>query len=228
MADQDIESRSSRTSQRALIGAGLAVAVGAAGFLFARRTADVQDDGIDVSDAPDHVFRRKTGRYEEGLVGRTVTINRPAEEIYREWRDFTRFPRFMENVEEVTDLGDGRSRWTIKAPLGSTVELVTRITEDRPGKAIAWESEPESQIETEGRVEFFDVAPGRGTGVRLTMRYTPPGGLPGRALAKILQREPNVQARRDLRRFKQLIETGEIATNAGPSDRDEPVREPKI
>ena len=214
-------------TKSALIGAGLAAA-GAAAFIVARRSADVRDDGVDVSDAPDHVFRRKTGRYDEGLVGRTVTINRSREELYREWRDFTRFPRFMENVESVEDLNNGRSRWTIKAPLGSSVELVTRIAEDRPGEAIGWKSEPDSQIETEGRVEFFEVAPGRGTGVRLTMRYTPPGGLPGRAIAKLLQREPNVQARRDLRRFKQLMESGEVATNAGPSGRAEPIREPKI
>ena len=225
MAGQSTESRGSNT---ALIGAGLAVAGVAAGFLLARRSADVHDDGINISDAPDHVFRRKTGKYEEGLVGRTVTVNKSKDELYRAGRDFGRFPTFMDNVESVEDLGGGRSRWTIKAPLGSSVELVTRITEDRAGEAITWESEPESQIRTTGRVEFFDVAPGRGTGVRLTLTYDPPGGLPGRAIAKILQREPNVQARRDLRRFKMLMETGEIATNAGPSGRDEPVTESKI
>ena len=225
MADQSTEYKS---SSKALIGAGLAVAGVAAGFLLTRRSADVHDDGVNISDAPDHVFRRKSGRYEEGLVGRTVTINKPKNEIYAAWRDFTRFPTFMENVESVEDLGGDRSKWTIKAPLGSAVELVTRITEDRPGEAIAWKSEPESQIETEGRLELFDVAPDRGTGVRLTLRYDPPGRLAGRAIAKVLQREPNVQARRDLRRFKMLIETGEIATNAGPSGRDEPATESKI
>ena len=225
MADQ---STGSKRSNKALIGAGVAMAVGAAGFLLARRSADMRDDGEDVSDAPDHVFRRKTGRYEEGLVGRTVTINRPRDELYREWRNFMRFPLFMENVREVQDLGDGRSRWVIEAPLGAGVELVTRIVEDTPGEVIAWKSEPESQIESEGRVEFLASPPGRGTAVRLTMRYTPPGGQPGRAVAKLLQREPNVQARRDLRRFKQLMETGEIATNAGPSGRNEPVTESKV
>ncbi|HEX5258525.1 MAG TPA: SRPBCC family protein [Sphingomicrobium sp.] len=215
----------SKSSSKALLGAGLAVAAGTAAFLLARRSADVHDDGVDVSDALDHVFRRKTGRYEEGLVGRTVTIGKSRQEIYRAWRDFTRFPDFMENVEAVEDLGGRRSKWTIKAPLGASVELVTKITEDRPGEAIGWKSEPESDIQTEGRVEFFDIAPGRGTGVRLTLRYDPPAGLPGRVVAKLFQREPNVQARRDLRRFKMLMETGEIATNAGPSGRDEPVTE---
>ena len=211
---------SSSGNNRALIGAGIAVAaVGAAGFLLARRSADVQDDGQNISDAPDHTWRRKTGRYEEGLVGRTVTINKSKDELYRAWRDFTKFPSFMENVDAVEDLGDGRSKWTIKAPLGSSVEVITRITDDHPGEVIAWKSEPDSQVETEGRVDFIEIAPGRGTGVRLTMRYTPPAGLPGRAIAKLLQREPNVQARRDLRRFKMLQETGEVATNASPSAR---------
>lgn len=216
MADQGTQSKS---SNKALIGAGLAVAVGAAGFLLARRSADVHDDGNNISDAPDYTWRRKTGRYEEGLVGRTVSINKPREEIYRAWRDFTRFSQFMENVDSVEDLGDGRSRWTIKAPLGSTVQLVTKITDDVPNDTIAWKSEPDSQIQSEGRVELFEAAPERGTAVRLTLKYDPPAGLPGRAIAKILQREPNVQARRDLRRFKQLIESGEVATNASPSAR---------
>lgn len=223
------ENQTLSTNQKALIGAGLAAAVGAAGFLLARRSADVQDDGVNVSDAPDHTWRRKTGRYEEGLVGRTVSINRPKQEIYDAWRDFTRFPDFMENVVGVEDLGAGRARWKVKAPLGSTVKLVTRITEDQPATTIAWESDPESEIKTDGRVEFFEQAPGRGTGVRLTLKYDPPAGLPGRAVAKILQREPNVQARRDLRRFKMLMETGEVATNASPSGRSgETPIEPKI
>jgi uncharacterized membrane protein len=225
MADQWTDSK---TSNKALIGAGLAVASVAAGFLLARRSADVHDDGINVSEAPDHVFRRKTGKYPKGLVGRTLTIDKPKDEIYRAWRDFTRFPTFMENVDAVEDQGDGSFKWTVKAPLGTTVDLVTRITHDRPGEAIGWKSDPESQIQTEGHVEFIEVAAGRGTGVRLTLRYDPPAGLPGRAIAKILQREPNVQARRDLRRFKMLMETGEVATNAGPSGRDVPTTEPQV
>ena len=217
----------SRNSQRALIGAGIAAAAaaGAATFLFARRSADMRRDGETISDAPDHVLRSPP---ESALVGRTVTINKPRQELYDAWRNFTRFPEFMENVEQVTSEGNGLSRWVIKGPAGKSIHLVTRITEDRAGEAIAWASEPESDIETEGGVEFSDGAPGRGTVVRLTTRYTPPGGMIGRGIAKILQREPSLQARRDLRRFKQLMETGEVTTNAGPSGRGEPVTEPKI
>jgi uncharacterized membrane protein len=217
--------------QRALIGAGAvaaAAAAGAAAFLLGRKNQGPGGEPSGISDAPEHVLRDRD-KSANALVGKTVTVGKPRQELYGQWRDFTRFPNFMENVESVEDLGNGRSRWTIKAPLGSQVELVTRITEDRPGEAIAWESEPESQISTQGRVEFIDAAPGRGTMVRLTMRYNPPGGIVGRGIAKLLQREPQVQARRDLRRFKQLIETGEIAVNASPSGRrKESPTEPRV
>ena len=219
----------SKNSQKALIGAGLAAAAGTAAFLLARRTGSAGAPIEEISDAPDHVWRRGTSRYDEELVGKTVTIGRPREELYQVWRDFTRFPSFMENVESVEKIDAKRSRWTIKAPAGSSVELLTRITEDKAGQAIAWQSEPESQIETAGRVEFFDAGPGRGTMVRLIMRYAPPGGIVGKGLAKLFQREPHIQARRDLRRFKSLMETGEVATNASPSGRaSETPTEPRI
>lgn len=209
----DNQEQQSRASQRALIGLGLAAAAGAATFLLTRGSGG---GGETISDAPDHVLRDKP---DSALVGRTVTIGTSRQELYEAWRDFERFPDFMENVLKVEKLDGNRSRWTIAAPAGTQVELVTRITESHPGEVIAWESEPESQIETEGRVEFRDAAPGRGTVVQLTTRYTPPGGTAGRLIAKVLQREPQVQARRDLRRFKQLMETGEVTTNASPSGR---------
>ena len=211
-------SNDNRGTQRALIGAGLLAAAGAATFLFAKRSADLRDDGVDMSDAPDYTWRRGD-KADHALIGRTVTIGKSRDELYKEWRDFTRFPRFMENVEEVITMGDGSSKWTIKAPAGTSVEFVTRVTEDRPNEAIAWESNDTSDIRTSGRVEFIEAPPGRGTMLRLTMKYDPPGGIIGQGIAKVLQREPNIQARRDLRRFKQLMETGEVTTNASPSGR---------
>jgi uncharacterized membrane protein len=214
------ESRSlDKTTQRALIGAGIAAAAGTAALLLARRTGSSGAPIEEISDAPDHVWRRGTTRYDADLLGKTVTVGRPREQLFDEWRDFTRFPRFMENVERVEKLDSKRSRWTIKAPGGSSVELVTKIIDEKPEEFIAWESEPESGIATKGRVEFLDAGPARGTMVRLVMRYDPPGGIVGKGLAKLFQREPHIQARRDLRRFKQLMETGEVATNASPSGR---------
>jgi uncharacterized membrane protein len=214
-------------SNGALIGLGLTLATaGAAAFFFAKaKAADDGPDGPLLSDAPDHVLRgkalKRARNQEEGrsLVGRTVTIGKPAQELYDFWRKFERFPEFMDNVREIKRIDETRSEWLIEAPGGATVSLKTRIVEDIPGKTIAWVSEPDSQIEHEGRVEFADAPPGRGTYVRLLLRYTPPAGELGRLVAKIMQREPNVQARRDLRRFKQLMETGEVPVNASPSGR---------
>jgi uncharacterized membrane protein len=225
MADQSNVS----SGQRAIIGVGLAAAAGAAAFLLTKRTGSAGAPIEDISDAPDHVWRRGTARYDANLVGNTVTIGRERQKLYEEWRDFTRFPRFMENVESVEKIDATRSRWTIKAPAGSSVELVTRISDDKPGQTIAWASEPDSEIKTEGRVEFLDAGSGRGTMVRLVMRYQPPGGILGKGVAKLFQREPKIQSRRDLHRFKSLMETGEIATNASPSGRaSETPTQPRI
>jgi uncharacterized membrane protein len=214
------QSTDRKQSQSRWIGAGIAATAAVAGtaaFMLARR--DRKADEETISDAPRHVLRGGRQQGEDAFVGTTVTIARPRDELYARWRDFTAFPGFMENVERVDDLGDGRSHWTIKGPLGSRVELRTRISEDVPGQRIAWESEPGSDIDAAGRVEFKDIDPVRGTLVRLLMRYDPPGGTAGRLAAKLLRREPEVQARRDLRRFKQLMETGEVSTNASPSGR---------
>ncbi|GAA4015174.1 hypothetical protein GCM10022280_12250 [Sphingomonas swuensis] len=214
------------TSNRALIGLGLGLATaGAAAFFFARARSEDEDHGPTISDAPDHVLRGRAlreARNQEGgraLVGRTVTIAKPASELYAFWRAFERFPEFMDNVREIRRVDEKSSEWIIEAPMGATVSVRTRIVEDVPNKTIAWVSEPDSQIEHEGRVEFADAPPGRGTYVRLLLRYTFPAGEIGRLFAKLLQREPNVQARRDLRRFKQLMETGEVPVNSSPSAR---------
>ena len=217
-------SRNRSPSQPSLLKtAGVAAATVGVGALFLwRRSMQKDFDGELLSDAPPHVLRgaaKDALQTDDTLVGRTVTIGRPRQEIYDAWRDFTRFPNFMENVETVEDLGGGRSRWLIKGPAGKDVELVTRIVEDVPAERIAWESGDGSDIDTAGILELTDAPPGRGTYVRLLMSYDPPGGAIGRGIAKLLQREPSLQARRDLRRFKQLMETGEVAVNASPSAR---------
>lgn len=148
------------------------------------------------------------------LVGRTVTINRPRAELYAYWRDFARLPTFMENIETVEMLDATRSRWVVKAPGGKTVAWVARITEERDGEMIAWVSEEGADVPNSGRIDFRDAQGDRGTIVTATILYDPPGGLIGKVIAKMFQREPAIQARRDLRRFKQLMETGEIATGA--------------
>jgi len=148
------------------------------------------------------------------LVGKTVTINRPKAELYSFWRDFTNLPRFMENVVSVVPVAEGRTHWMVKAPAGKTVEWISVITEDRPDEAIAWTSEEGADVPNSGRIDFRDAPGGRGTWVSATILYDPPSGIIGKVVAKMFQREPAIQARRDLRRFKQLMETGEIATSS--------------
>ena len=148
------------------------------------------------------------------LIGRTVTINRPRAELFAYWRDLTNLATFMDNVERVDMLDGRRSRWVVKAPGDTTVEWTAVITEEREGEVIAWASEEGADVPNSGRIDFRDAQGGRGTIVTATILYDPPAGIIGKVIAKMFQREPAIQARRDLRRFKQLMETGEIATGA--------------
>jgi uncharacterized membrane protein len=155
-------------------------------------------------------------RHGDVLVGRSVTINRPRQELYEFWREFTNLPRFMRNVHKVTVLNATHSHWVIEAPGGKSVEWDSQITRDEPGTAIGWRSLEGSSVRNSGLVEFLDSPDGRGTVVRVTLVYDPPAGAVGALIAKLFQKEPKVQARQDLRRFKQLMETGEIATAQAP------------
>ena len=148
------------------------------------------------------------------LSSKSVTIRRPRDEVFAAWRDFARLGEFMENVERIDVLDDKRSHWVVKAPGGRTVEWDARITEERPGELIAWTSEEGADVPNSGRVEFREAQADRGTIVTATLVYDPPAGAVGKIIAKLFQREPAIQARRELRRFKQLMETGEVATNA--------------
>ena len=146
------------------------------------------------------------------LIGRRVTINRPRHELYAFWRDFGNLPRIMENIESVTELDERRSHWVVRAPAGQTVEWDSVIVEDIPDELISWQSDAGADITNSGRIDFRDAPGGRGTWVTATIAYDPPAGGVGKLVAKLFQREPKIQARRDLRRFKQYMETGEIAT----------------
>ncbi|PIB92455.1 SRPBCC family protein [Caulobacter sp. FWC2] len=163
-----------------------------------------------------HEVAEERGWHEAALVGRTVTINRPRAELYAFWRDFRNLALFMENVESVTPGDDKRSHWVVKAPAGKTVEWDSLLTEEVENELLAWESVEGADIKNAGRIEFKDGPPGRGTEVTATIVYEPPGGDLGKLIAKLFQKEPKIQARRELRRFKQLMETGEISTAKTP------------
>ena len=171
-------------------------------------TTTKQGDGVDRATA------ELVDAQGDTLVGKTVTINRPRQELFDYWRDFSKLPTFMDNVERVDVLDETRSHWVVKAPAGHSVEWDAIITEEEPGEFIAWSSVEGADVPNSGRIDFKDASGGRGTEVTVTILYDPPMGVIGKIVAAMFQREPAIQARRDLRRFKQLMETGEIATAA--------------
>jgi uncharacterized membrane protein len=158
------------------------------------------------------------------VVERSVTINRPREEVYSFWRDFENLPRFMAHLNSVQVSGDKltsrTSHWVAKAPLDKSVQWEAEIIEERPNEYIYWKSLPGSLIKTSGSVGFRDAPGGRGTEVHVSFTYDLPGGSASAAFAKLLGEEPGSQVREDLRRFKQMLEAGETATVIGqPSGR---------
>lgn len=150
-------------------------------------------------------------------VDKTITVNRPPEEVYAFWHDFENFPRFMTHLESVEITGQGRSHWKAKAPAGRTVEWDAIIVDDQPNQRIAWETVAGSGIDHTGMVRFQSAPGNRGTEVRVELRYAPPAGRLGSTLAKLFGEEPEQQIQADLRAFKSVMETGEIA-RAKPTD----------
>jgi uncharacterized membrane protein len=151
----------------------------------------------------------------EGVkVVRAMTINRPADELYRLWRNFEGLPRFMAHLESVKVEGK-RSHWKAHGPAGTSVEWDAEIINDEPGRLIAWRSLEGSEVSTAGSVVFRPAPGDRGTEVVVTLKYDPPGGKLGSWLAWLFGEEPSLQVRDDLRRFKQLVETGEVPTTEG-------------
>jgi len=146
---------------------------------------------------------------------RTVTINRPAAELYEFWRNEENAPLWMEHIERVVNISSTHSRWLMRGPGGRPIEWESEIREDRHGHAIAWRSVPGSKIDQAERVEFEELANGRGTEVRLKMIYRMPGGIFGPSLATLLGFDPEQQMRENLRHFKMFLEAGEIATTRG-------------
>lgn len=178
-------------------------------------------------------------------VKQAITITDAPEELYRFWRDLQNLPRFMKHLESVTteqmigrtagdrasmgatsqpvgrSAGGSRSHWVAKAPAGTTVEWDAEITEDRPNELIAWRSLEGADVDSAGTVRFEQLPGGRGTVVKLEMDYRPPAGALGAGIAKLFGEDPEWQVKEGLRRFKQLMETGEVMTTEGqPAGRD--------
>jgi uncharacterized membrane protein len=141
----------------------------------------------------------------------SILIDKPRAEVYAYWRRLENLPRFMKNLEEVVDLGGGRSHWVGKSPLGFKAEWDAEIVEERDGEYLSWRSLPGSQVQTAGTVWFEDASNSRGTLVRVSLEISGLGQVVSKAFGGVTLQ----QVKEDMKRFKALLETGEIATTDG-------------
>jgi uncharacterized membrane protein len=135
---------------------------------------------------------------------KTVHVDAPIDRVFELWSDFEGFPRFMDNVMEVTDLGQGRSRWVVKGPAGTRVQWNCEVTRVEPGKLLSWQSEPGAVVENHGTVRFERV--GQGTRVEVVLCYDSPSENMGGGVAFFLGYDPSAQLNEDLARFKALLD----------------------
>jgi uncharacterized membrane protein len=142
----------------------------------------------------------------------SIIIDRPRDELYSAWRNFDNLPRFMQHILEVTTYDDRRSHWVARMPLGQRVEWDSEVTEDVPNERIKWQSTGDSAVQHHGEVRFRPATDGRGTEVDVDLHYLPPGGSVGTAFARLISGLTRYEIQADVRRFKQLMETGEIST----------------
>ena len=148
-------------------------------------------------------------------VRKSITINKSPEELYRFWRDFENLPRFMGHLESVKVLDEKRSHWIVKAPMGQSVAWQAEIIEDRPNELIRWRSLPGADVDNAGSVAFQRATGNRGAIVTVELEYEPPGGVFGATIAKLLGQAPEKQVPVDLRRLRQVLETGVVQSTEG-------------
>jgi uncharacterized membrane protein len=197
--------------------AGAALAAAGSALIFRGATGHCHvyaAAGINTAD--DHDDTRASLSGGRGVnVEEVATINANADALYAFWRRFTLLPRFMANLVSVTEIDDRRSRWIVKAPAGRTVQWDAEIINEIPGEVIAWRTLSGADVVSAGSVRFIAQPAGRGTEVRVRMQYEPPAGKVGATVAWLLGHDPAAVIREDLRRFKQLMETGELPTIEG-------------
>ena len=148
-------------------------------------------------------------------VDKSIIVNRPPQDCFRFWREFENLPRFMQHLESVQTTSDNRSHWVARGPAGSQVEWDAEITSEQPDSFIAWQSMEGADVDNAGIVRFEQAPGGRGTLVRVELQYQPPAGRAGAMVARLFGEAPTQQIDEDLRRFRQLMETGEVATTIG-------------
>jgi uncharacterized membrane protein len=143
-------------------------------------------------------------------VRESIRLEVPLAEVFRFWRRLENLPRFMTHLERVTESSGGKSHWVAVGPGGLAVKWDAEIINEVENKLMAWQSLPGSDVVTAGSVNFASARAGRSTEVSVHLQYAPPAGKAGALIASLFGREPSQTIREDLRRFKQLLEAGEI------------------
>jgi uncharacterized membrane protein len=185
--------RKSESRPRTMMAIGSVVGIGIADTLDAiRNTRAIEGDQSDP--------RR---------IRESITVRATPDELYRFWHDFQNLPRFMAHLESVQVM-NGRSHWKAAAPAGRTIEWDAEIVEDRPNELISWRTLPDAGVSNAGSVRFAPAPGDRGTEVTVELRYEPPGGTFAAAVAGLSGEHPRRQVRDDLRRLKQVVETGTV------------------
>jgi uncharacterized membrane protein len=163
-----------------------------------------------------HAVSRRRGGTAQVHLTEAITVNRSIEDVYAFWRDFENFPRFMRHIEEVRVSGT-RSHWRVSGPAGASVEWDAELTEERQHERLSWRTVEPAEVAHHGSVRFRRAPRSSGTEIWVNLYYSPPAGRMGRGIAWLLGSDPESQVREDLRRFKQLMETGEIVVSDGPA-----------
>lgn len=148
-------------------------------------------------------------------VEESTIVGRDAATLFRYWRNLENLGRFMSHLHEVREHDDRRSHWVARGAMGVPFEWEAEIINERENELIAWRSVDGSKVDTAGSVHFHELPHDRGTEVRVNLKYDAHSAQLAAPLARLLGESPPQQIRDDLRRFKQIMEAGEVATTTG-------------
>jgi uncharacterized membrane protein len=151
---------------------------------------------------------------------KTITVDRPAEELYRFWRRLENLPQVMRHLKHVESIDHERSHWVAEGALGKDVEWDAEILNERENELIAWRSLPGGDVDTAGSIHFHPLDHNGRTEVTLSMKYNPPAGKVGAQIASLFGEGLEEKLDEDLRRFKQVMETQMAPAPGAPAPSD--------
>jgi uncharacterized membrane protein len=195
------KNRSHKARNTLLFASGVGVAVAAMPTVRQGLMSKIRGSGNDW--APDASLGGRASS--AATIEEEIEVGVPLSTAYNQWTQFEEFPKFMEGIQEVTQLDDTLLHWAASVA-GKRAEWDAKIVEQEPDRLIVWESVDGKN--TRGAVTFAEAGPGR-TRIRLNMSYTPEGVAEKVGSAAGLD---DRRVRGDLERFRELIETEQVAS----------------